>query len=446
MKNNFRQRLHLEPRQGWLNDPNGLSFFGGKYHFYFQYSPDNAYGKDDMCWGHWESADMINWSFTGTVLRPDIPEDRSGVYSGCGLAAGDTLHLFYTGNVKKEGNYDYITSGRCANVIHVTTRDGHNMSTKEILLTNADYPDFCSCHVRDPKVWEQNGHYRMALGARTFSGTGCVLLYRSDDLLHWELETVDHRTKLGYMWECPDMILLGDKEYLSVSVQGAHHSKYRHQNVYSSGYFDGDIFHEWDHGFDFYAPQTFVTPDGRRVMVGWMGISDIPYFNPTAELGWQHCFTQPRELTVSDDGSILQNPIRELEQLRSNTASFCDTMRTSLPFELAAETNTSFSLSLDNWLSLTYSDGIVELLFKDMKISGGRTIRRARLSSCSDIRIIADTTSLEIYLDGGRCVMSTRFYPPDTDVTLSGTGIRGTLYSLNSIGVIDHERHACLHR
>ena len=117
MKNDFRQKLHLEVSKGWLNDPNGLSFFKGKYHVFFQFSPYSAYGKGDKCWGHWESPDLINWTFKGTVLRPDSPADRSGVYSGCGLVSGDTLHLFYTGNVKKEGNFDYITSGREANVI-----------------------------------------------------------------------------------------------------------------------------------------------------------------------------------------------------------------------------------------------------------------------------------------------------------------------------------------
>ena len=183
MKNDLRQKLHLEPTKGWLNDPNGLCFFKGEYHVYFQYSPDSAEGKGKKCWGHWSSPDLLKWKFTGTVLFPDLPEDRDGVYSGCGFVKEDTLYLFYTGNVKEAGDHDYITSGRGANVILVTTEDGHRMSPKKVLLRNQDYPDYCSCHVRDPKVWEEDGAYHMVLGARTLDSKGCVLYYVSEDLI-----------------------------------------------------------------------------------------------------------------------------------------------------------------------------------------------------------------------------------------------------------------------
>ncbi len=167
MKNDFRQAFHLEPQSGWLNDPNGLCWFKGYYHVYFQYAPDNAEGAANKCWGHFQSKDLTSWEFTGTVLFPDTPDDRNGVYSGCGFVKGDTLYLFYTGNVKQDGDYDYITAGRGANTILVTTKDGVTMSEKKVLLRNSDYPDYCSCHVRDPKVWEQDGEYKMVLTVHT---------------------------------------------------------------------------------------------------------------------------------------------------------------------------------------------------------------------------------------------------------------------------------------
>ncbi|MBR1384605.1 MAG: glycoside hydrolase family 32 protein, partial [Ruminococcus sp.] len=320
MKNNWRQLLHLEPEKGWLNDPNGLSFFNGDYHFYFQYAPESAYGAGGKCWGHWAGKTLTDWKFTGAVLRPDFPDDRSGVYSGCGIVKDGLLYLFYTGNVKEDGDHDYVTSGRGANVILVTTADGVTMSEKRTLLRNSDYPDYCSCHVRDPKVWEEDGSYHMVLGARTLDDKGCVLFYRSDDLISWSFEKVQSVPDFGYMWECPDVIRLEGQRFLSVSPQGLSHEKCRNQNVYSSGYFryvDGELcdFEEWDYGFDFYAPQTFTAPDGRTLLVGWMGIGDIPYTNPTAELGWQHCLTVPRELTLNADGHICEKPFRELEKL-----------------------------------------------------------------------------------------------------------------------------------
>lgn len=72
------------------------------------------------------------------------------------------------------------------------------------MLRNSDYPDYCSYHVRDPKVWEQDGRYRMVLGARTLDDKGCVLFYSSRDLECWEFEKQVRTDDLDYMWECPD--------------------------------------------------------------------------------------------------------------------------------------------------------------------------------------------------------------------------------------------------
>ena len=437
VKNNFRQKLHLEPEKGWLNDPNGLCFFHGKYHVYFQYSPDSPYGKGDKCWGHWESPDLVNWTFTGTVIRPDCPDDRSGAYSGCGFVLGDILHIFYTGNVKKEGDYDYITSGREANVIHITTKDGHKMSGKQTVLRNSDYPKYCSCHVRDPKVWEESGKYRMVLGARTLDDKGCALYYSSTDLENWIFERKESIDGFGYMWECPDVIGLSGKKFLSFSPQGMSHGEYSNQNVYSSGYLNGKEFIEWDYGFDFYAPQTFTAPDGRKLLIGWMGIGDIPYTNPTAEMGWQHSMTVPRELTLCKNGEICQNPVSELLSLRRDAKSIggSTAIKTELPFELDGNTSEDFLLETDSF-SLAYSDNVFKLEFKDMDVSGGRTIRCVKLSSLKNIRILADTSSLEIYINNGERVLSSRFYQPDTETEFTVRGFEGIMYRLSGINVM----------
>ena len=435
MKNDFRQKLHLEPEKGWLNDPNGLCFFNGKYHVYFQYCPDSPYGKGDKCWGHWESADLINWTFTGTVIRPDCPDDRSGAYSGCGFVKGDTLHLFYTGNVKEDGDYDYITAGRGANVIHVTTKDGHSMSEKETILRNSDYPKNCSCHVRDPKVWEENGRYYMVLGARTLDDKGCVLYYTSHNLIDWTFEKEESLDGFGYMWECPDVIELSGKKFLSFSPQGLEHGEYSHQNVYSSGYLKDNEFIEWDYGFDFYAPQTFTAPDGRKILIGWMGIGDIPYTNRTAEMGWQHCMTVLGELTL-ENGEIYRNPVKELESLRKESKEIVGKtdLTHGLPFELTGSAENSFSLKSDIF-DLSYENNAFTLEFKDMKASGGRTVRRVKLNKLDFVRVIADTSSLEIYLNNGERVMSTRFYPENTDFKFTINGFNGKIYTLDGLVV-----------
>ena len=133
----------------------------------------------------------------------------------------------------------------------------------------------------------------------------------------WKLDRVITTPEaFGYMWECPDYFELDGQKFLSVSPQGLKREEYRFQNIYQSGYFpvkedesvDTEDFREWDMGFDFYAPQTFVDDKGRRILIGWMGMPDADYRNPTAELGWQHCLTVPREVELRD-GKLYQRPV-----------------------------------------------------------------------------------------------------------------------------------------
>lgn len=438
----WRQLLHLEPPRGWLNDPNGLCWFNGNYHVFFQYAPDDVNGGVKKSWGHYQSPDLVKWEFTGTVLAPDIPEDRSGAYSGSAIIANGVMELFYTGNVKEVGDYDYITSGRGANVIRVSSKDGRSFSEKRVLLRNSDYPEYCSCHVRDPKLWEENGEYYMILGARTLANEGCVLIYKSDDLDEWRFERKISVPDFGYMWECPDMFDVDGQRLLSVSPQGLEHTETANQNLFSSGYFpmNGDNlgdFEEWDYGFDFYAPQTFSAPDGRRILIGWLGMGDGSYTNPTAQLGWQHCLTLPREITVSKDGAVLQKPIRELELLRSGEFAVSDGefKIVPLPCDLYGKANGSFEITLENALALTYDGKIFRLEFTNDSAGYGRTVRNCAIKKCEDIRIIADISSLEIYLDGGRKVMSTRFYPENEAVNLRVRGIALNGWRLNRMEV-----------
>lgn len=439
----WRQKLHIEPPDGWLNDPNGLSFYKGKYHVYFQYSPKSPEGKTLRCWGHYSGENLLDLQYDDIVLVPDMYEDKDGVYSGSAIVHEDLLHIFYTGNVKEEGVHDYIRTGRGANVIHVTTKDGHAMSEKKVLLRNENYPDFCSCHVRDPKVWWDQTEWKMVLGARSLDGEGCVLVYRSGNLEDWEYVNAVTVPEFGYMWECPDYFELDGKGFLSISPQGLPHYDTKYQNVFQAGYFDVKgklienklgVFSEWDMGFDFYAPQTFETPEGRRILIAWMGMDRKSYDNATISLGWQHCLTLPREITVDEDGRLLQSPVKELLKLRQDKRQITDgeTVNLNLPFELYGKTSGDFEMNIDGRLTFHYDSEkeICSLVFADAEYGCGRTVRRAELSNCSDIRVIADMSSLEIYLDGGKTVMSTRFYPDSDEVKLGIKGFDAKLWSL----------------
>lgn len=165
---------HLMPPTGWLNDPNGLCWYKGRYHVFFQYSPFEANGGLKF-WGHYSSEDMINWRYEGVPLLPDSVYDCHGVYSGSALAEEDKLHLFYTGNVKMDGDYDYINNGRQSSTLHVESADGLHFGTKEVAVSCEDYPENYTCHIRDPKVWKEGEEYRMILGGRQKSDQGAVL-------------------------------------------------------------------------------------------------------------------------------------------------------------------------------------------------------------------------------------------------------------------------------
>lgn len=446
----WRLIYHVMPPVGWLNDPNGLCQFGGAYHLFFQYSPSDPNGALKY-WGHYVSEDLISWKYTGITLYPDMPYDCHGVYSGSALAEGDHVDLFYTGNVKICGDYDYIYNGREGNtVLAVMDKDG-NISEKTLLMKNTDYPQHLSCHIRDPKVWKENGRYYMVLGARTLADKGCVLVYGSDDKYTWALENIlETADTFGYMWECPDMYALDGARILGFSPQGVHQEGLDYANVYQSGYcvVEGDItenyqlggFREYDRGFDFYAPQTFEDCSGRRILIGWMGMPDCDYTNPTVRYGWQHCMTVPRELRFHN-GRIYQTPVRELEQLRGssqtvsvkkaqkikvNPASelfmdFQTAQRSDKDLSESGTTGTSadicMKMIIDGSLILTYDNTkqTFTMAFDTdsdgNNIGYGRTSRGVKLGQLDSMRILLDTSAIEVYLNNGLEVFSSRLYP-----------------------------------
>ncbi|MBR3462383.1 MAG: GH32 C-terminal domain-containing protein [Clostridiales bacterium] len=466
MKGKWRQNLHIEPPEGWMNDPNGLCFFDGFYHVYFQYSPGTPHGENTRRWGHFVSPDLLSWKYKGIVLEPDIPEDRDGVFSGSAVTFDDHIEFFYTGNVMEEGDHDYVLEGRGANVIYVSSPDGSSMSSKKVLLRNPDYPGFCSCHVRDPKVTFENGIYKMVLGARTKDGNGCVLFYEGADVDSFEYKGCFSAPDMGYMWECPDVFEISGRKFLAFCPQGIEQGDFRFQNIFQSGYFtfegsenakseplksenaesenaksepvksepaksDPAEFVEFDYGFDFYAPQTFMAPDGRRLLIGWMGIGDDSYTNPTVEAGWQHCLTLPRELSVDPDGRLIQKPFRELEKIKRSCKKVNGETWEKLPFELAC-TDCSGDVSVAvSGAEITWNreDGVLSLHFTNGE-GCGRTERRIALESLTSLRIIADASSLEIYVNDGRYVMSTRFYPEYKRVRVGVTGASADVYAL----------------
>ncbi|MGH4051573.1 MAG: glycoside hydrolase family 32 protein [Clostridium sp.] len=449
-------KYHIMPKIGWLNDPNGLCYFKGEYHVFYQYSPLDAKGGLKF-WAHYKSKDLLRWDDLGIALYPDSEFDRDGVYSGSALVEGEELYLFYTGNVKEEGNYDYLLTGRQQNVICVKSLDGINFGEKKLVLTNKDFPKNFTLHVRDPKVWKENNNYYMVLGARGKDNKGYVLLYKSKDLVDWNLQSIPAGglEGLGYMWECPDFFTLDETDVLIISPQGIPAKGYLYNNIHQSGYLLGSFnenkknfnyqrFIELDRGFDFYAPQTFKDSKGRRIMIAWMGLTDVAqYSNPTIKNSWQHALTMPRELFIVNE-KIIQRPIVEMEELRKNHIAiktringekvFKELKGEILELKLELEKlSGDFQLIMRNDCKLifTQEEQILELSLGN---SGyGRVKRIVKLDKLQSIWIFSDTSSIEIFINGGQEVFTTRFYQwgEDEGVKVTCNGI----VSINKWGI-----------
>lgn len=328
-----RPAFHATPTVGWMNDPNGFSSYKGEYHLFYQYHPySNEWGP--MHWGHLKTRDFVRWERLPAALAPDCAYDAAGCFSGSAIELPDGRQmLLYTGvrHIRDaEGCIQEIQT-QC-----VAIGDGREYEKYEgnPVLDEKDLPAGGSAtDFRDPKIWkESDGTYGAVIGNRAEDGSGAVLLYRSADGFRWELErTLDcSRNQYGEMWECPDFFPLDGKHLLVTSPQGMQPVGLEFHIGNGTLCLIGDYAHDGtgftrqfmqaiDYGLDFYAPQTLLTSDGRRIMVAWMQNWATVGAKP-CRCRWFGQMTLPRELSVKN-GRLYQTPVRELENYRGQCAA-----------------------------------------------------------------------------------------------------------------------------
>ena len=231
------------------------------------------------------SRDLLHWEYLPAALAPDEMYDRNGCFSGSALTLPDGRHLLmYTGVIReqqKNGGFRE-TQTQC---LAVGDGTDYEKFEKNPVITAADLPEGCSAQdFRDPKIWQMaDGTYRCVVGNRPADGTGQILLFSSPDGFSWKYEKVlvYNGDRFGKMWECPDFFPLGNKWVLLTSPQDMLPSGFEYHNGNGTlcliGEFDEETetFTERrdqavDYGIDFYAAQTILAPDGRRIMIGWM--------------------------------------------------------------------------------------------------------------------------------------------------------------------------------
>lgn len=438
--NLYYPKFHIAAESGWINDPNGLIYINGYYHFFFQHYP-YAPKWGPMHWGHVISKDLVHWEHLPIALYPDEDYDRGGCYSGSAVDNNGVLTLIYTGNVwlGKEGDDTHIRQVQCL----ATSTDGINFVKHGPVL----YPPEGIMHFRDPKVWRARDSWWMVVGARPKSNLGEVRLYQSSDLTDWTFVRILDQAESsdeGFMWECPDFFNVNNKDILITSPQGIPAQGYDYRNLYQSGYRCGvwendgsytvqEEFKEIDHGHDFYAPQSFTAADGRRIMVGWMNMWNSPM--PTQKQGWAGAFTLPREVKYTEHGRLLCTPIVELEQLRSDYGTLkpfsLTNIRSTLneqyqeckiSFDLANSTAEQYGIAIGDGAKLFIDAQSQRLVLrresKDLTLNTDRSIP---LVACSKINlhIFIDASSIEVFVNDGEYSLTSNFYPTNGDKRIS---------------------------
>ena len=445
-----RPAFHLSTRTGWMNDPNGFSWYQGKYHLFYQYNPYNSYWGP-MHWGHAVSEDLLHWEYLPAALAPDEIYDRDGCFSGGAVTLPDGRQLLmYTGVVNERqpnGGHTEVQT-QCLAVGDGTDYEKYENNP---VLDEKDLPEGSSRNdFRDPKIWQdEDGTYCCVIGNRAADESGQVLLYTSQDGFRWEFKSIlaSNHNRIGKMWECPDFFRLDGKWVILTSPQDMLSQGFEYHNGNGTLCLIGDYDKETgkfieesdqsiDYGIDFYATQTLLTPDGRRVMIGWMQNWDTCNHRRKHEEAWFGQVSLPRELSIQN-GRLCQKPIRELEAMRCNRVAFenltfsgniypeglrgrrvdmeivvrpvegCDMYRKfAVRFAQNDQYQTSFS----------YRPG-ESVLKVDRKFSGSRRAiihqRRSKVL-CKDgvlkLRIILDRFSVEAFINDGEQVMTAVLY------------------------------------
>lgn len=419
----YRPQWHLAPAVGLLNDPNGFIQHNGRYHLFYQWNP-LACAHGAKFWGHWSSTDLLLWRHEPVALVPSEEYERNGCYSGSAVVREGKMVLAYTGNVKfPDGSR---TAYQC---LAIENEQGEFDKLGPVL----PLPEGYSGHVRDPKIWRHDENWYMVLGAQDLQGEGKVLLFRSPDLHNWQSmgeiagSGLGGLGEFGYMWECPDLFALAGQEILICCPQGLPAQAERYLNTfqtgyllgrldYESGHFNHGPFEELDLGFEFYAPQTTQTDDGRRLLFAWMGIPDEDeFYQPTVQRGWIHIMSCPRELSLVGN-RLYQQPAAELRQLRQESIQWQGIAHQAPELaarsaELQINPTGPFALTLGNALSLDWDGSRLTLSRRNLRT--GQVEQRFWRGELEQLQLLLDSSSAEIFINQGAAVMSSRYFPSE---------------------------------
>ncbi|MEY8463224.1 glycoside hydrolase family 32 protein [Streptococcus merionis] len=416
--NYYKNNFHLEAPNGLINDPNGISYFQGTYYVFHQWNRfacDHSYKE----WGLFLSENLVDWSHSGSAILPDSPQDSHGVYSGSAIVFNNELRIFYTGNTK-------LNSTRKSYQQSVVSKDGQTF-----LKTNSfETPEGLTEHHRDPKVFLYGNDWYMIVGSQTQDYIGAIALYSSSDLENWKYQGICFKdSELDQMCECPDLLDFGDKQVLLVCPQKRNIEIDQDCSSYSGyyvGQFNGQKFLPstklflLDHGFDFYAPQTFRDPEGRYLMWAWMSrmTDEEEQACPTLAFDYLHCLTMPREIILDKEGRLLQKPIKEIldrrKQLKIDSSKQLDFIQTgdSLVLDVYFESEASdFKLNLAEGIAIFSYKNKQLCLQRKSWIDGKMHKKHLLIEKLEYFQLFLDQSAIEMFINDGDKVISLRYFP-----------------------------------
>lgn len=482
----FRPNFHFTPEKNWMNDPNGMFYFNGYFHLFFQHYPDdNVWGP--MHWGHAISNDMISWKEQPIAIYPD---EKGYIFSGSAVVDknntsgfgknGKTpivaIFTYHDPKGEKKGDIDYQSQA-----IAYSLDEGQTWTKYESnpVIENPGIKDF-----RDPKVTWDGIHQQWIMVLATYEKT---LFYTSKDLKNWTRQS-DFGEGIGAhggVWECPDFfpMYVGDTNELKwVLIQSLNPGGYNGGSgtQYFVGDFDGKTFtpveqmqdlgekHPYwmDFGKDNYAGVTWANipeENGRTLFLGWM--SNWQYAQKVPTETWRSAMTVARELKLEKiDGKYIISsvPVQELQSYRSkkykdqniqidgltkiidsekialNSAEIrfkiSDLKEKKYQFKLSNSTGEELLFGYDNsdkeFFINRSKAGQVD--FSEEFASKISTAPRISTAKNLDGTIIIDQTSIELFFDGGKTVMTEIFFPNHPWETLSVQSVDGS-FTLNEI-------------
>ncbi|RCW45435.1 GH32 C-terminal domain-containing protein [Paenibacillus prosopidis] len=447
----LRPLFHYTPEKNWLNDPNGLVYYNGEYHMFYQHKPSgDTWGE--MFWGHAVSKDLVNWEELPIALYPD---ELGHIFSGSVVVDWNNTSGFGEGNIPPMvAMFTHEYGGNQVQSLAYSNDNGRTWTKYEGNPVIGQPPGLTV--FRDPKViWhEQTNNWVMVITAGDH-----VSLYSSPDLKTWTFESDFGSTEGSHngFWETPDLFPLavdGDPNHtkwvLTVSLSGGAPA-FGSGMQYFVGDFDGKNFTNsnptdkvlWvDYGADFYAGMTFSDVKDRRIWLGWM--NNWHYAQTIPSAGWRGSMTVPRELMLTDKAGVgirmQQTPAAELQQLRGAVT------------EIAADTVTSSTYALQGIEGPAY-EIIGEFTITDasasrfgfnvhagdgQKTAIGYDIARSKLfvdrtrsgiiefnkefgfeaheadyaaGDTLKLRILVDKTSIEVFADDGAVVFTDQLFP-----------------------------------